>query len=457
MITAELQDQWLQQHLNHMLETESVESGCPAWLVSAREMASHALKELPLLDRKQESWRYTSIENLLNQQFRQPALSKEHHDAELSEIDLHEQNISPHLIADLDSYRIVLVNGRYAPHLSKLQALPAGVKLDSLRSVLSSDPDRLAAWFGHVATYDENVFTALNTALVNDGVFLHVDNHVQLERPIEIIYLTGDSENSLLLQPRNLFVVDEGARATVIERFISDNGARYFHNHLAEIVVGNNATLNHYRIQDESRQAYHLSSVYITQNSKSYYHGTTLAFGSIWNRTEYHVRFKQEGAKCILNGLTTVGDQQLSDIHLDVRHCVPACVSRENFKGVLYGKGRAVFDGYILVDKQAQHSDAQLTNDNLLLTRSAEVDTKPQLEIYADDVKCSHGTTVGELDPEQIFYLRSRGIDEVTARGILCLGFASEIIDTIDVPALQCDAIEKLGDILRSTISTGGN
>jgi Fe-S cluster assembly protein SufD len=199
-----------------------------------------------------------------------------------------------------------------------------------------------------------------------------------------------------------------------------------------------------------------LSSLYLSQQAQSHYQGTTLAFGSAWARTEYHTRFEQEGAACELNGLYTVGDGQLTDFHLDVQHSVPGCVSREQFKGVLYGKGRAVFDGRILVDKQAQHSDAQLTNDNLMLTRNAEVDTKPQLEIYADDVKCSHGTTIGQLDPQQVFYLRSRGIDETAARKILCLGFAGEVLDSIEVPALRDAVTRKLSDTLNAAVEVEG-
>jgi len=445
MISAGLQHSWLQQHLARAPETGP--GIRPAWLTRVRERASKAITELPVLDRKLEAWRYTSIEGLLKQQFQHPA------ELLVSPDDLHEQDIHRHFIPDLDTYRMVLVNGRYASHLSDIQGLPAGVILDSLRSVLATDPDSLATWFGQTAFHTEHVFTALNTALTNDGVFLHVGNQVELDRPIEVIYVGNDDEHSLLMQPRCLIVLDEGARATLIERFIGAEDATYFQNHLAEIAVGKNASLNHYRVQDESRQAYHLGSVYLSQQAQSHYHGTTLSFGGTWNRTEYHTTFKQEGAECVLNGLTTAGDQQLSDFHLDVRHSAPACVSREKFKGVLYGKGRAVFDGYILVDKHAQHSDAQLTNDNLLLTRNAEVDTKPQLEIYADDVKCSHGTTVGELDPQQIFYLRSRGINEETARKMLCLGFAGDIIDSIHVPELRSDVAGKLSDTLRTAVT----
>lgn len=443
MITAEVQHDWLQQRLT---EKETTSAHDPAWLIAFREQANLALKALPVLNRKLEDWRYTSVENLLKLQFE--PLDK----TTATASDVQPADIQQHFIDGLDTHRIVLLNGRYAPHLCDDAALPAGVKLESLRNVLASDPDMLATWFGQTAQHNEHVFTALNTALLNDGVLLHVDRGVVVERPIEIIYLSTDKEHSLLLQPRNLVVLDEGASATLIERFIANADTVYFHNHVSEIIVGSHASLKHYRIQYESRQAYHLSSVYLSQQAESYYHGTTLSFGGNWNRTEYHTAFKQENAVCNLNGLCMVGDKQLSDFHLKVHHAVPGCTSRECFKGILYGKGRAVFDGYIHVDRLAQGSDAELTNDNLMLTRDAEVDTRPQLEIYADDVKCSHGTTIGELDQQQIFYLRSRGIDEETARKMLCIGFANNIIDSIDIPALHDDAMVKLNDTLNTAL-----
>ena len=444
MITAEQQRSWVQQ-----LMTDA-EAGLPGktlgWLTHAREAARQAVTELPVLDRKQEAWRYTSIEALLKQRFR-PASDTD---------DLPAQDINDYLLPALDTYRLVFANGRCDPQLSSINDLPDGVSLGSLRAGLTTDPELLATWFGQTANHTEHVFTAMNTALVNDGVFVHVGSQVELDRPIEVIYLSQTDEELLLMQPRNLIMLDAGAKATLIERFIGFGQSPYFHNNLTEISVGKGASLKHYRVQDESRSAYHLSSLYLSQQAQSRYQGTTLAFGSAWARTEYHTTFKQEGAACELNGLYTVGDGQLTDFHLDVQHSVPGCVSREQFKGVLYGKGRAVFDGRILVDKQAQHSDAQLTNDNLMLTRNAEVDTKPQLEIYADDVKCSHGTTVGQLDPQQVFYLRSRGIDEAAARKMLCLGFAGEVLDSIEVPALRDAATRKLSDTLNAAVEMEG-
>ena len=441
MITAEQQRSWAETLMSHMDADQSGQG--PDWLVAARTAARQAVADLPALDRKQEAWRYTSIEALLKHRFRPVS------DA----ADMPTLDVSDCLLPEFDSYRLVFVNGRCDPKLSSIEGLPDGVSLGSLRTALTSDPERLATWFGNTtANHSANVFTAMNTALVNDGVFVHVENQVQLDRPIEVIYLSQVDDDPLLMQARNLIVLDAGAEATLVERFIGFGQSAYFHNNLTEISVGKSASLKHCRVQNESRCAYHLSSLCLSQQAQSRYHGTTLAFGGAWARTEYNTSFKQEGAVCELNGLYTVGDQQLTDFHLDVRHSVPGCASREQFKGVLYGKGRAVFDGRILVEKQAQHSDAQLTNDNLMLTRNAEVDTKPQLEIYADDVKCSHGTTVGQLDPQQVFYLRSRGIDETAARKMLCLGFAAEVLDSIEVPALRDAATRTLSDTLNATV-----
>ena len=410
----------------------------PDWVSAARAAASQSLTTLPLLDRKQEAWRYTRIDSLLEHHFLPAAAAPAVPAAALHGC----------LLPAFDAWRLVFANGRFLPWMSNLHDLPAGVQLCSLREALTTNPGQLAKWFGQALQHDGHVFTALNTALVNDGVYLNIENGVELERPIEVIYFNQCGTVPLLLQPRNLVILEPAARATLIERFISPDESLYFHNNVSEIVLGAGATLNHHRVLDESRSAYHLGSLNLSQQQHCRYHGTSLAFGGRWTRTEYNTSFRQEGAECVLHGLYTVGDQQLNDIHLDVRHTVPGCTSREQFKGVLYGKGRAVFDGRILVEKQAQHSNASLTNDNLVLSRDAEIDTKPQLEIHADDVRCSHGTTVGQLDPQQLFYLRSRGIDLVTARKMLCLGFAGDILDAIEVPVLRKLADSRLVGIL---------
>ena len=444
MISAEQQHSWFQQ---------LIEQGDPdlpgrniPWLDQARERARQAVAGLPALDRRQEAWRYTRLDGLLEHRF-QPLVDSA---ASLQSIDL-----QPWLLPDLDSHRLVFVNGRCAPRLSHMQSLPSGVYAGSLRAALTTDPELLASWFGHTANPAEHLFSALNSALMNDGLFIHVPPDIELQQPVEVIWLHTDHDHPASMQSRNLVVLEAGARATLIERFISTGPSLYFDNGVSELMVGEKASLTHYRIQDESRNAFHMHSLHLSQRGDSHYQGSTLAFGGAWARTDYKVRFHQPGADCHLSGLYSAGDRQLTDFHIDVEHGVPGCSSQTHFKGILHGEGRAVFDGRILVDRQAQQSDAHLTNHNLMLTRNAEVDTKPQLEIYTDDVKCSHGTTVGQLDPQQLFYLRSRGIDAEAAKRMLCSGFASDIIDAIGLEPLRRHGTERLLQTLDTALIEG--
>jgi Fe-S cluster assembly protein SufD len=399
-----------------------------SWLDQLRRNASQQLDDLAIPNRKQEIWRYSGMDKLFKDSF----VPVEEDFTAIQKLD-----IEDYLLKDFDSYRLVIANGRCIPALSNVYELPEGVKLGSLRASLTTDPELMSAWFGHTAEHHQHVFTALNTALINDGVFVHIDAGVQLDKPIEVIYVSLSLDEPAMIQPRNLYVLEEGASATLIERYLSTGESRYFNNNLSELVLGEQAKLQHYRVQEESRQAYHLGSIFLSQKAASVYNSTSIAMGGAWARTDFNVDFREEGAECHLNGLYTVGDGQLQDFHLNVRHSVPNCASTENFKGILYGQGRAVFDGLIYVDKDAQGTDAHLSNANLMLTRKAEVDTKPQLEIYADDVKCSHGTTVGQLEPLQVYYLRSRGIDEITAHKMLCMGFAGEVVHNIEIDSLK--------------------
>ncbi len=223
----------------------------------------------------------------------------------------------------------------------------------------------------------------------------------------------------------------------MIERYCGLGKGSYFNNALIEVVLGDGSELVHERVQEESPNAQHLSDLHVRLGGRSRYRLVQAALGGAWSRTEVRVVFDGEGAEAELDGLMLAGDKQLNDVHLDVQHAVPHCTSRETFKGILDGSGRVVFDGHIVVARAAQKTDAVLANDNLMLSRAAEVDTKPQLEIYADDVKCSHGTTVGELDPDMLFYLRTRGIPEAQARQMLCQGFAAEIFEHMPHAALR--------------------
>jgi Fe-S cluster assembly protein SufD len=418
--------QWFLQLLQHAPGADA-DVALP-WLRKARAHAADALAKLPLPDRKQEAWRYTNIDGLLQTNF---TPSRE----EL--VALQAEDIESWLLEATQSYRVVFANGRFLPALSHFMNLPEGVVIGSVRQALSRDPHALAIWFGQTANHSEDVFTALNTALCNDGLYVHVKPGVTLARPIEVLYLNLEVDAPQLIQPRNVVVLERGARAQLLERYMSTGESNYFHNGVSEILLEDNASLTHLRLQQESRQAYHRQQSFLAQGAQSQYDFTNLSLGGKWARHDLQVRFQAEQAKCQTRGLYLVGDGQLQDHHLNILHTKPGNSSDHHYKGILYGKGRGVFDGRILVGKEAQHTSARLVNNNLLLSREAEIDTKPQLEIHADAVSCSHGTTVSQLDPEQLFYLRSRGIATSLATQLLCEGFAAEILTTLALPSVQ--------------------
>ncbi len=445
MKTASHSRHWFTHLLQQGDSTAAAETH--AWLNRARENARSALHTLPLPEKKQEAWRYTSIEGLLEYEF-EPVSAD--FDA------LQTEDIDNWLLPDTNAYRLVFANGRCVPALRNFDQLPAGVTIGSLRHALSHDPVSIAIWFGQTANHAEHIFTALNTALINDGLYIHIQRDIALERPIEVVHLNLELDTPQLIQPRNLLVLERGANATLIERYESSGDSVYFHNAVSEILLEDNATLTHYQLQQESPRAYHLHQSFVAQAAHSQYRSTSLALGGKWARHDLEVCFQGQGADCDTNGLYLVGDQQLTDQHLNIKHSRPHNASRHTYKGILHGNGRAVFDGRILVDIDAQKTDAHLSNKNLLLSRNAEVDTKPQLEIYADDVKCSHGTTVGQLDPEQLFYLRSRGIDPVTAMKMLCIGFVGEILDTIELQPVREHVELQLHELLATVTAKSG-
>ena len=394
-----------------------------AWLDTTRSQARETLSQLALPNRKQERWRYTELDELYTHQYRAQT-------APITALD--ESDIDSWIFSRQDSYRLVFVNGRCVPSMSNIEQIPHSIKLASLNAAFTTDTELVSSKLAQTPWFSPDVFTELNAALLKDGLFIHVPENVVLDKPVEVVYVNLSFEEEALVQPRSLIILEAGAQAKLVERYISTGESAYFFNGMTEIYLGQHARLQHYRLQQESINAHHLSRIAVRQEIASEYQGINLANGGAWSRTDIFTRFDGPHAVCELDGLYTVGEQQYTDFHLDVQHNVPQCRSRENFRGIIYGEGHAVFDGRILVAKDAQKSDAQLSNKNLLLSRNAEVDTKPQLEIYADDVKCSHGTTVGKLDPNQLFYLRSRGISEHEARNMLCLGFAEEILTQVD-------------------------
>lgn len=417
-------------------EVRGSAGGDLSWLAADRGDAQARARARGMPDARQEAWRYTSLKALAERDFAprlEPPLGISRGDLEGA------------VIAGLEAQRAVLVDGWFMPQLSDLSALPPGVRAGSLRSILAEDPDAVACHLNKLAKDSDRLFTDINTAAMEDGFVLLLDAGVRVEQPIEVLHLSVGSDRPRVAQPRLLVALGEGARALLVERYASIDDPQSCTNTVLELFLEQDSELDHYRIQTESTRAFHICGFHLRQAANSRYKGLNLGLGATWSRTDLGVQFAGPGAEAHLDGLFLAGDGQLMDYHLDVDHRIGHCASRERFKGILYGKGRAVFDGRVHVARDAQKTDAHLSNKNLILSRSAEVDTKPQLEIFADDVKCSHGTTVGQLDPQALFYLRSRGIPQASARRMLCLGFAGEIIDAIGPEPLREYAAAQVG------------
>jgi Fe-S cluster assembly protein SufD len=387
----------------------------PFWLEGIRRAAERRFTELDAPVRKEEAWRYTRVEFLLEQDYELPDTESTPVVDEVSDA------LAP------DAYQLVLVNGRWSDELSQTADLPDGVWAGSLYRAMVEGAVALRP--GKITGPETHLFGAMNTAFLEQGVYVQIPGGMKLERPIELLNLcVGGGNKTLMLQPRVLLVLEQDAEAVLLERHAVVGEPDYFSNMVVEMHLHDGSRLEHYRLEEESPNGAHLTGLHLRQEQGSRYHSTSMIGGAGWSRSEISLDLAGEGASTDLQGLYLCGENQLTDFHLDIRHLVPGCSSRERFKGILTGSGRAVFDGRILVEKQAQKSDARLSNDNLVLSRDAEVDTKPQLEIYADDVVCSHGTTVGQLDDDMLYYLRARGLSEGGARQMLCGAFADEIL-----------------------------
>lgn len=422
--------------LKDALADRPADPASPPWLAARRGDAAELFGRLDFPQRCDEAWRYTAVDTLLTQPFAADAPGPEPLPSEYA-------------LTDSAACRLVLVNGRYRPELSELGPLPAGAQVGSLGDALAHRPEALEPWLGQAAPAALHSFSALNTAYLQDGLFLYLPANQVIDQPIEVLHLGSRADQALLSHPHNLVVLEAHAQATLIERYCGEPGAVFFHNGVTQLHLNDGAHLDHHRLQQQSAGAWHLDSLSIDQQRDSRYRGTLYSLGGRWARHEVHAALRGEGAEFELSGAGTVGRGQLNDLHLNVEHQAPHCRSHSAYRGLLHGSGRAVFDGRILVAEDAQHSDAQLNNANLLLAAGAEIDTKPVLEIHADDVRCSHGATVGRIDPQQLFYLRSRGIDPVGARRMLAIGFAATTLDRCPIDQLrgevERDIAERLG------------
>ena len=417
----------------HDLRADSADA--PPWLSALRGRAADTYGKLGLPTRKVEAWRYTGLSHLA-----EAGLSPARTDPV----------VAPDFIPGTGEFRAVLVNGAFRPDLSALGDLPEGVTVGGLADVLRDDPDLIELHIGRLATLPDMPMTALNTAHLADGIVLHVEAGARLERALHLVSL-GVGAAAELFYPRLLIVLEEDAAAAVIEHHCGTGGGAYFTNAVAEFDIAAGAQLDHVKLQSDAANATHIAGTHISLGHGAAYEGFVLQTGGAVARNEVHAYLGSAEADFTLNGAYLAAGRQTVDNTTRVRHAAPDCRSRQTFKGVLSGAARGVFQGKVLVERDAQQTDAHQLSRAVLLSDTAEVAAKPELEIYADDVRCSHGATAGELDRAALFYLESRGIPAPVAQRMLVEGFLGETIDEVAIVSARDLIKERIAAWLKET------
>ena len=399
-----------------------------AWLDLVRGSAMERFEQLGFPTVRDEEWKYTNLATLAKENFVPSAND---------ELNVEDPQ-STFGYAETESAHLVVVNGFLREDLSITTGLGSVVATDLFNAAADARYNKIVRkYLARNAGYHNNGLTALNTAFIQSGVFLWIPKNVKLERPLQITFVADALDQNAANFPRLLIVAEENSSATVVENFVSNGHGRYFTNAITEVVLKDGAHLEHYRLQRESKQAVHISTTSAELFRSSRYDTTSINLGAQLSRHDVSVILDQEGAETSVDGLYLVGQNQHTDTHSVIDHKQPHCSSHQLYKGILDDNSRAVFNGKIFVREGAQKTDAMQTNKNLLLSDKARVDTKPQLEIYADDVKCAHGAAVGQIDPEELFYLEARGINPELGRNLLTYGFAEEVIGKIKIDSIR--------------------
>jgi Fe-S cluster assembly protein SufD len=399
----------------------------PAWLQSLREQARTRLGEIGFPSTDQEEWRFTNMAPL-----RQWPL----HAAESGARQVGLADIEPFRLAG-DGYCMVFVDGRFRDDLSILPVHGAPVRAGSLRNLWESEARELQQHLARYADEKVNFFTALNTASFQDGAFVSVPAGTVVEQPVQLLYLAASERPGAAVHARNLIVAHQGSSVKVIESYASLTEAPHLTNAVTELAIGAEARVEHCKLQNENERAFHIAAVQAVQSRNSHWLSHSIATGARLARNQIQTWLVDEGAEAILNGLYLARGEQLIDHHTVVDHAHPHCESHEFYYGILAGRSHGVFNGKIFVRQDAQKTNAKQTNRNLVLSEHAIINTKPQLEIFADDVKCTHGATVGQLNEEELFYLRSRGIGAELARRMLVRAFANDAVERITLAPVR--------------------
>jgi Fe-S cluster assembly protein SufD len=393
------------------------------------DIRSEAIKQFESIgfpSKKLENWKYTSLKNLLNNDY--SVLPKLNNVLEF-------KDIRKYLIDDIDSYKIIFVDGKYCSHLS--DTTHEGMDICTLSAALSQSKYELIVenYFNKIA-HDDGI-TSLNTAFSNEGAFIHIPKNKFVEKPVQIIHFSTGNESSLMFQPRNMIIVDENSQVQIIERHQSLSENKVFTNSVTEIYAEKKSIIDYYKIQNDNLQSSLIDNTYVNQERNSAFSMHTFSLGNELIRNNLNISQNDQFIETTIKGVTIIGEQQHVDHNTLINHNKPNCNSHQDYKGIYDSRSTGVFNGRVLVKKEAQKTNAFQSNNNVLLSDKATINAKPQLEIYADDVKCSHGCTVGQLDKNALFYLKSRGIPEKEATALLMYGFANNILKSVKIPEIK--------------------
>ncbi len=413
----------------------------PNWLKEYRNLGCTNFEKLGFPTQSDEEWKYTNISPVIKSEFNLTGLKSD-------SINLSKSDFSKYIISN--SYTFVFVNGQF---VSSLSVVPneEGIEVASIKEIIKTNPEILEKYIGKVIELENNSFASLNSTFFTDGIFIQVNESKKLSKPIEILYLSVNENNSpRMTHPRNCIIVKKNGMLDFTEHYVSLNSNKNLTNVVTELFLEENTKCNHIKIQNEVNKAFHFGNTAISQKATSEFFTFSFSLGGLISRNQIILNLDGEKSNSNMNGLYISTSNQLHDNHTLINHKTPKCNSRELYKGILYDESKSVFNGKVYVHSIAQKTDSKQTNKNLLLSENATIDTKPQLEIFADDVKCTHGGTVGGIDVNSLFYMKSRGISIKSAEALIALGFASEVTETIEnldlrkyVDTLIVDRLEK--------------
>lgn len=405
------------------------QSNQPNWLKSLREKGFRHFVENGFPTVKNEDWKYTNV----------APIGRENFEVESGTID--KETLQKFTYAESKQSQLVFIDSKLNAELSDISALPENAVALTFAEAFKDErhAEIIKKNLAKLINYDFNGFTALNTAFTENGLLLYIPKDAKIETPIHLLFISTENKASF---PRILIIAENHSETTIIESYTRIDEAKYFTNSVVEIFLADEAKLKHFRVQRESHEAFHVGTTNIELNRGSIYDSTNINLGGRISRHDVNLKFSAEGGEAFVDGLYMLGGEQHADTHSLIEHNLPNCISHQNYKGILNDKSRGVFNGKVYVAEGAKGTDANQSNKNLLLSNDARIDTKPQLEIYNDDVKCAHGATVGQLEDEEIFYLLSRGLEPKLATNLLTYGFAEEIIRKIEIASIKAELDE---------------